>query len=153
MVSVAVLTAMSYGFPPGTLSVDIVAQPAWSVALQVRSSNTETLPAEPAPWLATYTVCVSASTATAEGRLADRGCWRCLGAPARVEGVAFAGVDHRDGAGAGRDVGCPDGRVGRQGSAAAIATSGTGCRQPLVVCALQRVASITETSLSTSLAV
>ena len=45
----------------------MVPQPFWSVALQVRSSNTVTLPVEPAPASATYTVCVAGSIATAPG--------------------------------------------------------------------------------------
>ena len=61
------LTARPTGVPAGIGCMNIVPQPTWVVALQVRSSNTDTLPVEPAPCLATYTVWVAGSTATAPG--------------------------------------------------------------------------------------
>ncbi len=78
---------------------------------------------------------------------------RCGGASGRTECVAGAGVDHRHGARAAGDVGGGDRGVGGQPARRRVGISGARCRQPLVVCALQRVASITETSLSTWLAV
>ncbi len=62
------LTAIPSGFPSGTLRVEAVAQPDWSVELQLRSSSTVTVPALPGPpAFATYTVWVTGSTAPAAG--------------------------------------------------------------------------------------
>ena len=88
---------MSSGFPAGTPSVWEVAQPAWSVALQVRSSNTETVPVRAGAVIG-HVHGVGARVDGDRGReRPDGDRWRCCGAPGGMVGVAVAGVDHRDG--------------------------------------------------------
>src|SRR6516164_2113800 len=89
--------AIPSGFPPGTLSVDRVAQPVALVALQVRASSTDTVPVLPEPKLATYTVCVWPSIAMPAGKVptvAPAGVWvqpaRCRALQPRVSIIEMA---------------------------------------------------------------
>ena len=76
------------------------------------------VPVEPGAtaWLATYTVWVLESTATACGLVPTVTVGGVLAAPGRVEGVAGSVVDHRHCGSAARDIGGVDGGIGREPS-------------------------------------
>ena len=124
---------MSSGFPPGTWSVDTASAAGLVVALQVRSSNTETVPVEPDPLVGDVDgVGGRVRPRQRAGYVADGDGRRCRGASGGMGGVAARGCRSST----------PCSRrsatyaVATAGSAASpparSGTAGARCRQPLV---------------------